>query len=88
MGKDDTILGYKYVDLLHYLAEVGLNILVALLILIIGFWLSNRIGKMITGIMKRRKVDEGLTSFITSVSIISSKILVYLRNMLNQRNIS
>ena len=78
MGKDDTILGYKYVDLLHYLAEVGLNILVALLILVIGFWLSNRIGKMITGIMKRRKVDEGLTSFITSVSIISSKILVVL----------
>jgi small conductance mechanosensitive channel len=78
MSKDDTILGYKYVDLLHYLAEVGLNIIVALLILIIGFWLSNRIGKMIAGIMKRRKVDEGLTSFVTSVSIISSKILVVL----------
>ena len=78
MSKDDTILGYKYVDLLHYLAEVGLNIIVALLILTIGFWLSNRIGKMIAGIMKRRKVDEGLTSFVTSVSIISSKILVVL----------
>ncbi|MEY3048391.1 MAG: hypothetical protein RL365_429 [Bacteroidota bacterium] len=78
MGKDETILGYKYVDLLHYLAGVGLNILIALLILIVGFWLSNRIGKVITGIMKRRKVDEGLTSFISSVSIISSKILVVL----------
>jgi small conductance mechanosensitive channel len=78
MSKEDTILGYKYVDLLHYLANVGLNILIALLILVVGFWVSNRLGKMISGIMKRRNVDEGLTSFVTSFSIVSSKILVVL----------
>ena len=78
MSKEDTILGYKYVDLLHYLANVGLNILIALIILVVGFWVSNRLGKMISGIMKRRNVDEGLTSFVTSVSVVSSKILVVL----------
>lgn len=76
MNKDDMILGYKYVDLLHYLASIGLNILLALLILTVGFWVSNRLGKMISGIMKRRHVDEGLTSFIASLSIVASKILV------------
>jgi small conductance mechanosensitive channel len=78
MSKDDTILGYKYVDLLHYVANVGLNILLALIILVVGFWLSNRMGRMVSQVMIRRKADEGLTSFMSSFSVIASKILVVL----------
>lgn len=78
MNTDNTILGYKYVDLLHYLANIGLNIVLAIIILVLGFWLSNRIGKMVSQLMKRRRVDEGLTSFLASFAVIATKILVVL----------
>ena len=78
MLKTDTILGYKYVDILQYLSHVGINIILAIMILVVGFWLSNRIGKVISGIMKRRRADEGLISFVASFSAISSKVLVVL----------
>lgn len=78
MLKTDSILGYKYVDILQYLSHVGINIILAVIILVVGFWLSNRIGKVISGVLKRRRADEGLISFVASFSAISSKILVVL----------
>lgn len=78
MFKTDSFLGYKYIDMLQYLSHIGINIILAVIILVVGFWLSNRIGKLISGLLKRRKADEGLISFVASFSTISSKILVVL----------
>jgi hypothetical protein len=61
--KSNYILGYKFVDIVHYLSQIGLSITIALAILIIGFWLSKQIGKLVFKILTKREVDEGLTTF-------------------------
>lgn len=72
------ILGYKYIDILHYLTNIGINVIFAILILIVGFWLAKRIGKIIKNFMTLRNADAGLTTFISNFATIASKIIVVL----------
>ena len=76
MKNTEEILGYKYVDILHYLAGVGLHIVLAIFILLAGFWIANRIGGLVGKVMQKRKSDEGLVTFVSNFSTIASKIIV------------
>lgn len=55
----------------------GLKIMVALLILSIGMWLSARLTKFIKRGMERRKLEPSLQSFLASFVSIISKIFVF-----------
>jgi small conductance mechanosensitive channel len=74
--KSNYILGYKFVDIVHYLSQIGLSITIALAILIIGFWLSKQIGKLVFKILTKREVDEGLTTFLSSFTVVAIKVIV------------
>lgn len=45
--------------------DIGMKLLVAVLILFIGFWITRRVLKMIRKMMERRDIDLSLRSFIT-----------------------
>lgn len=55
----------------EYLALNGLKIVYALVIVIVGRWLAMFISKLVARAMKRAKVDETLTSFVSHFSYIA-----------------
>jgi small conductance mechanosensitive channel len=76
-----TLLGYEYKDIFQYLSKVGLNLMLAALILVIGFWLAKRISRLIGKVLRKSSTDEGLVTFLINLSSITTKILVVLTAM-------
>ena len=72
----EEFLGIKYTDLNQFLLRIGTNILAAIIIVIIGFWLSKMISKGMSRILRKSSTDEGLITFSTSFVSLVLKILV------------
>lgn len=58
--------------------EYAPKVLMALLTLIIGFWIIGRIIKVVGRLMEKRGVDESLSKFLSSIFSVLLKILVLL----------
>lgn len=71
-GKFESILQ----TLIDYVVKYGLQLLVAVLILLIGFWLSGKLTKSLKKLMEVRKLDPSLCSFVNSLVNVVLKILV------------
>lgn len=72
-----TVSGSELIEKLkELLAEYGLKVLAALLILIIGFWVAGLIKKGLVAIMSRGKVDHTLVAFVASLGHVTMKIFV------------
>ncbi len=56
----------------------GMRIIGAIVILIIGMWLSKKIRNTVTKVMRKNKVDETLVRFVSSVVYISLIVFVIL----------
>ena len=76
-----SILGYKYEDLVHYLSDVAINLVLSVLIVIVGFWLTKRLGNLVRRVLVKSKTDESLVSFLSNLTVISCKILFVLSAM-------
>ncbi|MCB0737696.1 MAG: mechanosensitive ion channel [Bacteroidetes bacterium] len=58
----------KYVPLFQdMILEYGLKLIAAIAIIVIGFWISGRIGGMIAKTMRRREIDESLIGFTKGI---------------------
>ena len=76
-----SILGYKYEDLVHYLSDVAINLVLSVLIVIVGFWITKRLGNLVRRVLVKSKTDESLVSFLSNLTVISCKILFVLSAM-------
>lgn len=76
LEKIEGMLGMKTGDLTSGLIELGTKIGVALLILIVGFWLAKVFAKGMVKILERRGSDQSLIGFMRSLTSITIKILV------------
>lgn len=56
--------------------KYSLQVLAALAVLIVGFWVAKRVKNIIVKVMERRKVDPVLISFVAALSHIALKIFV------------
>lgn len=54
----------------------GLRFVVTIVLLIVGLWIANRLGRLFYGMMEKREVDPSLRSFLKSVIGVLLKILV------------
>lgn len=54
----------------------GVDLIVGILILIAGFWLANRLVKMLRKVLQARHVEASLVSFLLSLTSIVTKVLV------------
>lgn len=69
----------KYLDIaLAFIKDNAANVIVAILILIIGLWLSNKIVKLVQKIMAKRSVDITLQKFLGDLLNWALKILVFI----------
>lgn len=65
----------KAIDLM---IEYGTSLLIAIVILIVGFMLTKRVAKTFNKVMTKRELDESLKGFLTSMVSVTLKILVVL----------
>ncbi len=75
---EELLTEYLGPDYKATLTEMGTSVVIALLILIVGFWLANRMAKTIGKQMKKGDVDPTVINFARSVVGTGIKILVLL----------
>lgn len=72
----ESVFGINYADVNQFLLKIGTQIVIAIVIFVVGFWLTGLITKGVKRIMVKSDTDPGLTSFLTSFISLASKILV------------
>lgn len=72
----ESVFGINYADFNQFLLKIGTQIIIAVVILVAGFWMTGLLTKGISRIMMKSDTDPGLTSFLTSFISLASKILV------------
>lgn len=76
MEKLESLLGMKSGQLTAKLIEIGINVAVAIAIVIIGFWLAKILSNGVKRLLQKGKTDESLIGFLTSLTRILIKTLV------------
>lgn len=76
MKKIEELLGMDTGHLTAVLLDILIKIGVALVILIVGFWLAKMFSRGIVRLLERRGSDQSLIGFMRSLTSISVKILV------------
>lgn len=56
-----------YTMISEYLVKYSMQLIGALLILIFGLWIAQKLSKMVAGIMSRNNIDITLTNFVSNV---------------------
>ena len=74
--KIDSLMGIKYSDINQFLVKIGTNILLAVAILVIGFWLVKMVVKTLKKILRKSNTDESLVSFLSSLLTMVLKVLI------------
>ncbi len=63
---------------IEMLIEYSPNVLGAIITLVVGFWLSGFLSRLLKRILEKRKVDPSLIPFLTSLVSVTLKVLVIL----------
>ncbi|HNE64558.1 MAG TPA: mechanosensitive ion channel, partial [Saprospiraceae bacterium] len=67
----------KYIDnLLIKAVEFAPKLAMALITLFVGFWLINRLTRLMVAVMKKRELDETVVPFLESIVTVILKALV------------
>ena len=67
----------KYVDLaIEFLEQNTINVIMAIIILIVGFWIAKRIVKLAQKLMSKRGLDETLQKFLGDLLGWTLKVLI------------
>lgn len=65
-------------DYLPLVVDFGLKIITAVVILVVGLWLTKKITKQADKLMEKRNVDAGLRTFLRSLVNILLKLLIFI----------
>lgn len=76
MEKIEQMFGMKSGALSNLLIDIGIRLGIALAVLIIGFWAAKLVSRGVRKILSKRKSDESLISFLSSLTSILIKTLV------------
>ena len=69
---------YNFFGMLNqeWLIETGISLIKILLFLLIGFWIINRVSKIITIFLRKAHIQESMISFLDSVSKFTLRIIL------------
>lgn len=67
MKKIEELLGLDHGSLFKSLLEIGMNLALAIAVLVIGFWLAKVLSRGVERLMIKRNSDKSLTSFMRSL---------------------
>ncbi len=72
----EELFGIKATDINQFIVKAGTNLILAILILVIGFWLAKVLAKTMRRILRSSNVDEGLITFSASFVSMVVKVMV------------
>ena len=72
----EELFGIKVTDINQFVVKIGTNLILAILILVIGFWLAKFLAKAMRRILRTSHVDEGLITFSSSFVSMVVKVMV------------
>lgn len=67
--------GFSWTEAKQFVVRSGSNLVIAVLILVVGWWVAKWAGKAIRKILTKSKTDAGLVTFLSSLSTIILKVL-------------
>ncbi|HIP32672.1 MAG TPA: mechanosensitive ion channel [Crocinitomicaceae bacterium] len=76
MNKIESWLGMGKGELWSLIVSNAANLAIAAAILFVGFWITKRVSKSVTKMLHKKKTDDSLTSFISSLVGMGLKIMV------------
>ena len=76
MDKIESMLGFKVGGLSDLLLSIGAKLAIAIAIVVIGFWLANKMAKTVTKVLTKKKTDQSLIGFLSSMVSVGIKLLV------------
>lgn len=74
--KFQQIFGFSLDEGKQWLVRTGTNLVFAVVILVVGWWLAKWSGRAIRNILTKSKTDAGLITFLSSLVTILLKVLV------------
>jgi small conductance mechanosensitive channel len=75
-GLSKEFMGFNWADAKQWILRSGTNLLFAIVILVVGWWIAKWSGKAIRKILTKSKTDAGLVTFLSSLVTILLKVLV------------
>lgn len=72
----EKVMGFNIDEIYQWLVKIGSNLILAVLIFVIGFWLAKTLSRGVRKVLTKSNTDPGLVSFLTSLTSIVLKILV------------
>ena len=76
MNEIENWLGIEQDKIVALFIELGLQIVLAAIILVVGFWIAKFMGRTVERILIARKADQSLVGFMRSLTSIGLKALV------------
>ena len=76
MEKIESWLGMDKGGLLDGIVSIGTKLAIAIAVLVIGFWIANKLSSTIRKVLTKKETDPSLVSFLTSLAGMGIKILV------------
>lgn len=76
MHKIEEFFGMRTGSMSELLLDLGMRIGIALIVIIVGFWLSKVMSKAVVTLLEKRKTDASLIGFLRSLTSIIIKTLV------------
>lgn len=73
---ESVVKGFSFDEAKQKLISVAIDLVIAVVIIIVGWWLAKTAGKAIRKVLTKSKTDAGLITFLTSLVVISMKVLV------------
>jgi len=67
-----------WVNIQDVLIKFGGKLVLAIVLLIVGFWIINKFTRFLSNIMKKREMDESLRPFLTTVLNIILKVMIFI----------
>jgi small conductance mechanosensitive channel len=74
----ENIFGYSTHEMYQYFIKIGTHLLIATAIFVIGFWFAKFASKTVRRVLLKSNTDAGLVTFLTSLTSIILKILVFI----------
>lgn len=65
-----------YAKLFEYVVDYGLKVLGAIVVIMLGFWLSNRLASLLTRALDKKGFDITIRAYLERVSAVGFKVMV------------
>lgn len=67
MNKIEEFLGMKSGELTDVMVSFATKLAIAIVVVLVGFWVAKRASKMMAKVLRKREADESLISFLSSM---------------------